>query len=113
MDRDLYSQDDWEFVNSILLAIQGALFGEVIPSLRQIVLKWKPGDKKFCVYFFHHGEITANIEDHYSRIMTEVDGDFCFLTDFEVIRCDYPKTLPNEGYDVTAYRRKEPFVDPI
>ena len=112
MERDLYTQDDWQFVNSILLSIMRALFGEVIPSLRQIGVKWKPGDQTFWVYFYHHGEITANIENHYSCIMAEVGADFCMSSDFEVIRCDYPKAVP-EVYDVTAYRRKEPFVDLI
>jgi hypothetical protein len=94
------------------LSINRALWAEVIPSLRQVVLKWNLGDETAWIMFYHDGEINDAIEDHYSCIHTEVQADFVVdpMIDFKIIRWDYPKPLPKERHLI--YARKEPFVDP-
>src|SRR5262245_44966939 len=106
------NKEDIELLTGLKLSINRALWGEVIPSLRKVLLKWKPGDETAWILFYHHGEITDAIEEHYSCIHTEVDADFLIdpRIDFEVIRCDYPNPLPKEEYVI--YVRKEPFEDP-
>ncbi len=108
----MLNQEDIVIVRGLELSITRALFGEVIPSLRKVILKWEPGDEIAWIMFYHHGEVSAVIEEHYSCIATEVHADFPIdpEADFEVIRCDYPNPLPKEKY--TIYARKEPFVDP-
>lgn len=114
MERPSYTKDDHEFIDSIKWSIYRALWGEVIPSMRGIIIKWKPGDKKAWIYFYHQGEITEDIESHYSSIMCEVDADYWgrdIRADYEVIRCDSPEKVPLEAFIV--YLRKEPFIDPF
>lgn len=104
--------EDIELLTNLKLSIQRALWGEVIPSLRKVILKWQPGGEIAWIRFYHDGEINDAIEDHYSCIHTEVEADFLAdpKIDFEILRCDYPQPLPKEQYVI--YARKEPFVDP-
>ena len=108
----MLTQADIELLRSLELSITRALWGEVIPSLRKVILKWQPGAETAWIMFYHDGEITEVIEEHYSCIVTEVHADFVCepYIDFQVICCDYPHPLPKEEY--TIYVRKEPFVDP-
>lgn len=105
---------DRDFILSVKLSIYRALWGEVIPSMRGIILKWKPGDEKVRIFFYHHGEITEAIESHYSSIMAEVEADYWgrpVTCEEEIIRCDPPTKVPTNE-DFIVYLRKEPFVDP-
>lgn len=114
MEQPRYTAEEHEFINSIILSIHRALWRKVIPSMRGILLKWKSGDKKAWIYFYHQGEITGAIKYHYSSIMAEVNGDYWgrpVATDYEVIRCDLPERVPRE--DFIVYRRREPFEDPV
>ena len=106
------SEEDVDRFVRLRLSIQRALWGEVIPSQRQVMLKWQPGAETAWIMFYHDGEITDVVEEHYSCIATEVHADFVCepYIDFQVIRCDYPQPLPKEEH--TIYIRKEPFVDP-
>jgi len=106
------NQDYQEVLIELKLSIHRALWREVIPSLREVILKWEPGDEQAIIRFYHSGEITDEIESHYSCIHTEVDADFIDdpKTDFEIIRCDYPNALPKQQHVI--YSRKEPFADP-
>lgn len=103
---------DIALLNSLELSINRALWGEVIPSLRKVILKWQPGDETAWIIFYHDGEINDVIEEHYSCIHTEVEADFLIepRIDFKIISSNYPSLLPQEKY--TIYARKEPFVDP-
>jgi hypothetical protein len=103
---------DLEVLIRLELSAGRALWGAVIPSLRKVLLKWKPGDDTAWLYFYHDGEITDVIEEHYSCVHAEMDADFCNdpRTDYKVIRCDYPTRLPQEEYVI--YARREPFEDP-
>jgi hypothetical protein len=105
-------KEDAELVASLKLSINRALWGEVIPSLREVVLKWQPEDDIARILFYHDGEINDAIEDHYSCIHTEVEADFVTepRIDFKILRCDYPNPLPKEKYVI--FLRKEPFEDP-
>lgn len=99
----------------IELAFLRILIGEINPSLRGIAFDWD-SDKTFVfIYFFHDGEITDAIEDHYSCLEAEATVHFyykdCFFShDFKVVRIDYPEQLPENHHWI--YRRLEPFVDP-
>jgi hypothetical protein len=101
-------KEDIEVLTDLKLSINRALWGAVIPSLRKVILKWKPGDDTAMILFYHDGEINDAIEENYSCVHTEVVADFVFdpKIDFEIIRCDYPHRLPQEPY--TIYARKEP-----
>lgn len=104
--------DEIELLTGLKLSINRALWGAVIPSLRKVYLKWKPGDETAMILFYHDGEVTDAVEEHYSCIHTEVEADFIVdpRIDFKVIRCNYPHPLPQEPYII--YARKEPFEDP-
>lgn len=106
---------DLDILIGLELSIGRALWGAVIPSLRKVVLRWKPGDKTAWILFYHDGEINDAIEDNYSCVHTEVDADFLVdpRIDFEVIRCDYPNPISiRQDEEYIIYARKEPFVDP-
>lgn len=114
MHEEQFSVEECELINSIRGSIHRALWGEVIPSMRKIILHFESGAKSAIVNFYHHGEITDSIEEHYASIMTEVSADAWekpIKIDYEIIRTDYPELLPKEQFVV--YLRKEPFVDPL
>lgn len=100
-----------EFFDTIEFSINKGLIGEIIPSLREVSFIWNPNKKIITILFYHDGEITPIIDDHYSLITSEADS--CFFgrdvkLDHSVIRCDYPNALPKNDHIV--YRRKEPFL---
>lgn len=103
---------DTNLLANLKLSINRALLGEVIPSLRKVALEWVPNADTACIIFYHSGPISDNVEEHYSYIHTEVEADFIIepKIDYKVVQCDYPASLPKEGYLI--YQRKEPFVDP-
>ncbi len=106
-------QEEIEFLISLELSIHRALWGEVVPSLRKVMLKWQPGDEVAWVLFYYHGEITEDVEEHFSVIMTEVSADYHGLpigVNHKIIRRDYPLSLPKEEHVI--YLRREPFEDP-
>jgi hypothetical protein len=107
------NREDTELLCSLELSVNRALWGAVIPSLRKVLLKWKPGDETALILFYHDGEVSDAVEEHYSCVHTEVEADFLIepKIDFKVVRCDFPNPLPKEEYVI--YARKEPFVDPI
>lgn len=114
MEKIQYSQEDYKFINSVENSIHRALWGEVVPSMRGIILKWKPNDSKVRIFFYHQGEITEAVESHYSSIMTEIDADHwekSISCDYEIIKCDPSIKVPTDD-DFIVYLRKEPFVDP-
>lgn len=101
-----------DILTDLKLSAHRALWGEIIPSLRKVILKWQPEKETACIVFYHDGVITENVEEHYSCIHTEIHADFISQpnVDYKVIRCDYPFPLPKEEHVI--YQRKEPFVDP-
>jgi hypothetical protein len=108
----MLTREDIELLTELKLSIHRALWGEVIPSLRAVRLEWEPGCKEAYVIFYHNGEVTPTVEDHYSCILAEAAADFAEPNlDMKIIRSDYPSLFSKEQYMI--YARKEPFVDPI
>jgi|ERR1700722_10599254 len=86
------------------LSAQGALLGEVIPSLRGVAVGWS--DKTILLYFYNDGKITDEIFDCFSEIGTEIISDFSdALINDHIIRLDYPQPLPFHEHWV--FKRKE------
>ena len=107
------SEEELELIDDIKLSTHRGLWGMVIPTLRKVTLQWDSQNKEFMIIFYHDGPITPSIEDHYSCVHCEVEADFVFdpRSDYKIVRCDYPESLPkDEGYLI--YLRREPFVDP-
>lgn len=106
--------EEINFLVSLKLSICRALWGEVVPSLRKVILKWQPGEETAWVLFYYHGAITEAVEELFSVIMTEVTADYHgrpIGVNHKIIRSDYLVPLPKE--DHVIYLRKEPFVDPF
>lgn len=111
----MINQSDEQFISEVELSIYRALLGEVIPSLREIAIIWKEAEELIFIYFFHDGQITTAIKDHYSCIVAEVDADYWgrpAWCNHEVIRCDYPTSIPKNEDLIVVYKRREPFTDP-
>lgn len=113
IQKDDTSQEELGITCALNSSMYRALKGEVIPSLRKITLRWYPEEGRAIFTFYHHGEVTDIIENHYSCIITEVHADFAFeyfQVDHEIEICNYPAPIPKGGH--TVYLRKEPFEDP-
>lgn len=102
----------------IILSINRALLGDVNPSLRGVAFEWNPLEEEIIVFFYHDGELSDALMNHYDCIDFEASADF-FLeedsiklikNDFKIVSAKYPTPLPD--HDHWVYRRKEPFVDP-
>ena len=110
---------DHKFLASVKLSVFRALIGEVNPSMRSICARWMPGDRNVKLLIIHDGIITDAIQSHYSLLMAVVEGD-CWKymgqvigCDFDIVRLDFPKSLPKTGYTTVIYQRREPFIDPL
>ncbi len=113
MKKQEASTNTSNIIVALELAISRALWGEVIPSLREVILKWEPNQNLAKILFYHHGQITPSIQNHYSCIVTEVDAGYYgeqLNIDHEVIRLDYPQPLPKQEFVI--YSRREPFENP-
>ncbi len=58
----------------LLLVTQRALLGEVIPSLRGVAVEWK--NNTIVVYFYHDGEISPELWNNFSCVVTEIVANF-------------------------------------
>ena len=99
-------------MGSLKLTIHEALWGKVIPSLRGIILDWKSDTSQTTLLFFHNGEITEAIRNHYVAIYNDVRNNFSVTPplEYKIIRCDAPKLLPKQNFVI--YIRREPFENP-
>lgn len=99
-------------LRNLLLSVNDALLYKVIPSLREVILKWQPATEVAWIDFYHDGEINDAIEKHYKSIFTKVQANISTgpKINFNIIRSDYPERIPKEKYVI--YVRAEPFVDP-
>lgn len=107
-----YCEKDWEIIWDFRWYVNRALWGEVIPSLRQVSMQWDPEEKIVWILFYHDGPITDAIADHYGFIdsLADCDPREGVQTCYKIIRLDYPKPLQNDSSII--YARKEPFLDP-
>jgi hypothetical protein len=93
----------------LLLSVQRALLGSVIPALRAMVVDLDVTSKILCINFYYDCEITEEVHDLSSCIVTEIIADFPsdYLNNLDenVIQLNYPKKIPVKGKLV--YLRKE------
>ena len=104
-----------ELPDLIHLEISKALLNEVIPSLRGVAFDWDPKNEFVMIFFYHEGQLSDSIEEHYSCIDNEASTRFIFNKrllehDYEVKTDQIGHELPE--HDNWVYLRKEPFVDP-
>ncbi|HEY4831617.1 MAG TPA: hypothetical protein VIH61_03555, partial [Waddliaceae bacterium] len=108
-----YTDKDWTVTRSYRKCISRALWNEVIPSLREVIMEWDSQKNTICFYFYHDGPITQAVEKHYGHInrLAHFQGpEIAVNTVYKIIRSDYPKCIPQREFVI--YARKEPFVDP-
>jgi len=102
-------QESNHSIVELLCTVRERMLGEIIPSLRGIAVEWE--NNCIILYFYHDGQISDAIEEHYTGIGAEVVSDYANVgIKEEVISFPYPEILPKKQY--WAYRRKEPFEDP-
>lgn len=93
----------------VLLSIQRALLGIVIPELRAVSVVLEGNSKVLNVSFYYDCEITEEIYDLSSCAITEVIADFPpdYLLDIKenIIYLKYPNKILLKG--TFAYFRKE------
>ncbi|MFZ0566012.1 MAG: hypothetical protein WAM28_07500 [Chlamydiales bacterium] len=109
-----YTHVDLGVIDKIERGIHKALLGVVIPDIRAITLRWKPGDKKAIIHFYNAGEIPFHRQNYYAYVAFEADpnrGEHPHLCGYEITRCDPPEKVITHD-DFIIYRRKEPFEDP-
>ena len=109
-----YTEKDWEVVVPFQRYISRALWNEVIPSLRKVIMERDSKKNTICFYFYHDGPITEAIKNHYDHIngLTQChDLAIKVKIDHKIIRSDYPECIPKREFVI--YSRKEPFIDPV
>ncbi|MES2345803.1 MAG: hypothetical protein V4494_07700 [Chlamydiota bacterium] len=90
---------------SAILSLNRGLLGEVAPSLRAAKIKWD--DEMIYLYFYYDGEISEEDRESAECVATEVIADFSDYNklDVNIIRWDYPQTIPMIGE--TVYLRRD------
>jgi hypothetical protein len=109
-----YSDKDWKVIRPYMWFINRALWHEVIPSLREVIMDWDNEKNTICFYFYHDGPVTEAVEEHYRYIarLAHFQGlEIEINMEYKVIRLDYPELIPQREFVI--YSRKEPFVDPV
>lgn len=90
--------------NKVLLSFQGALLGEIFPSLRAIAVEWTDVSVKFWAYI--DGPLDSKDEDSLSSISASVAADFDDMEiDWEFSQLNAPTPIPGEKLRV--YSRRE------
>lgn len=93
-------------ISKVLLSMQRALLGSVMPSLRAVVVNIDIENKLLFFSFFYDGTIDDELFDLASIACTEASGNFPEYHVKDVIeRLDYPQKIPAQGH--YAYLRKE------
>lgn len=94
-------------ISYALLAIQRALLGEITSNLRAVIVDFQPLSQAGRIEFYYDQEISEEIYDHASGIITEITAAFPPQYHFEekIERLDYPKKISVKGR--LAYLRKE------
>jgi len=97
-----------DFYGTVEFSIYKGLLGEVNPSLRAVSFDWNESQRKILIIFYHDGDVTSSIVDHYSLITSEsnsADFGMDIQLDYKIVRCDSPKELPEDKNLI--YKRKE------
>ncbi len=94
-------------ISYALLATQRALLGEVTPNLRAVIIELEPKNKSGKIFFYYQGEISEEVFDVASCVITEITAAFPVGYQFEehIERLDTPSKIPIQGR--LAYLRKE------
>lgn len=109
-----YSDKDWKIIRPYKWCINRALWNEVIPALREVIMVLDSQKNTICFYFYHDGSITQAVERHYGYIsrLAHFQGlEIEVQTDYKIIRSDCPECIPQREFVI--YARKEPFIDPV
>lgn len=90
-----------------LLAMQTALLGIVVPSLRAVIIDFEPVTKELHVRFYYHGEVSEELIALWNRAIVEASEDLItkHTLDKRIERLDFPQKIPFRGE--YAYLRKE------
>jgi len=96
----------------LLLDMQEALLGKVPPSLREVDV-YPDMDKKILqLAFYFDGNITQFDSDLATSVVKGGNWSFPgFEISHEIIRLDYPNTVPWDGKRRVAYARCEEFLE--
>ena len=88
----------------ILLSIQRALLGSVVPCLRCITASWTKDAIK--IVYYYDGQISEEDFDILDSSTAEISADFIdYKCDIKILRLDAPNKIPYlEG---TAFKRFE------
>ena len=88
----------------ILLSIQRALLGSVIPCLRCVTASWTKDAIK--IVYYHDGQISEEDFDALDASTTEIYADFIDdKCDITILRLDAPNKIPY--LKATAFQRFE------
>jgi len=96
-------------ISYLLLSMQRALLGSVIPELRAVTVDLNNQTKIVYINFYYNCKISNEIYDLSSCVVTEVLADFPpdYLNDIEqnIFQLNHPKKISSKGK--LAYLRKE------
>jgi hypothetical protein len=96
-------------LSHVLLSMQKALLGSVVPALRAVAVDVDINEKTLFFSFFYDCEINDQLFDLATIACTEASANFpeYFVKD-SIEQLDYPKEIPALGH--YAYLRKEPYL---
>lgn len=87
-----------------ILALQRALWGKVSSAMRASMIEWANDGN--LLLFYYDGEVTPEDKVAVSKVVEEVEQMYPrYRLNFEVMRFDYPKKIPERGELV--YKRYE------
>lgn len=90
----------------VMLAVQNALLGVVIPELRSVVVDVDEEKRLLYIRFYYHGEVNQEVIDLWKMAISEVIALLPgYALDQGVERLDQPSKIPFRGR--YAYLRKE------
>jgi hypothetical protein len=95
-------------IYDILLSLQNALGGSVTPQLRAVTVDIDMKNHELLPCFFYDGEITEEISDLYSVLLTEIDTNTAenYFCREKILKLASPEKIPIRGK--LAYLRYEP-----
>lgn len=82
-----------------------ALQGEIPPSLRAVRISWT--DTEIHLYFYYDKEINEDDSRSYKSVIDKMTSHFpSYKLKSDIIRCDYPKQIPQEVGETIYWRRE-------
>ncbi len=92
---------------SAILSMCRALWGEVSPALRASKVSWD--DENVHLFFYYDGEISEEDRESAECVATEFISCYPeYMLHVDIIRLDYPKSIPQSDEQELIYRRREP-----